>query len=129
MYKTRMGPVEKDAAANELIALFVSKLGASNLKKPRQKIPFNVWAAQNKPIVDAEFAKRAIGVPAVQHAKLRSSVFKELFEALPDHEQQAVVQEVVAQHQLALAEYENSLKAAPSTLPQDRQKYVYLLNT
>lgn len=124
MYKKRMGPAEKAAASNDLLALFMAKLGAGNLKKPRQKIPFNVWAAQNKPLVDTEFMKRSIGIPVARHAQLRSSVYKELFEALPEHEQQAVIQDVAAQHALALTEYENSCKAGPSTLPQDRQRCV-----
>lgn len=124
MYKKRTGTIRKDAAPTNLLALFMTKLGAGNLKKPRQKIPFNAWAAQNKIQVDAEFAKRSVGIPAAQHAQLRSSVYKEFFEALPEHEQQAVIQEVTAQHALALIEYENSLKSGPSMLPQDRQRYV-----
>lgn len=55
-------------------------------------------------------------------------MYKELFEALPDIEQQAVVQEVAAQHALALIEYENTLKAGPSTLAQDCQRYTCSVN-
>lgn len=100
-------------------------MGAAYAKKPCQKIAFNVWAANNRPIVDAEFARRVPGVPAAQHAQLQSAVYKELFEALPEPERQAVIQEVAAEHVLALTEYETLLKARPSTSPEDQQRYVY----
>lgn len=63
-------------------------------------------------------------VPAKQQAALRSSLYKELFEELPEEEQQEWVDRAEKEHREAIQNAANVLKSGPSAAVEDRQRYV-----
>ena len=107
------------------MALLVSKLTGTSLQRPRLKTAYNIWGPEHRSEIDPIFKERVQegNVPAARQAALRSAIYKEFFEALPQDEQNVWVLRAETEHQEALQNVENALKAGPSTAPADRQRY------
>lgn len=106
------------------MAILMSKLTGVGLQRPRMKTPYNMWGPQNRCFVDPVFAERVKenNVPTKNQAALRSSIYKELFEELPEDERQEWIERAEQEHQQALNKVDSTLKSGPSTAPEDRQR-------
>lgn len=110
--------------SSDPMAILMSKLTGNSLQRPRMKTPYNLWGPQNRCFVDPVFAERVKegNVPKRGQAALRSSIYKELFEELPEDEQREWTERAEREHQEALDQVTNTLKSGPSTAPGDRQR-------
>ena len=108
------------------MAILTAQLTGNALQKPRQKTAYNIWGPENRCFVDPVFNERvqSSSTPARQHAALRSSIYKELFDELPDEERREWTERAQREHSEALEKFNKTLKKAPSTRPEDRQRYV-----
>lgn len=95
-----------------------------SLTKPRKKTPANLWGPQNRALVDPVFNDRVEtdNVPASQHLKIRSAIYKEMFDALPQAEQKEWQDRAEREHETQLKAQRDAMKAPPSTVPADRQR-------
>ena len=107
------------------MAILMTKLTGGSIQKPRQKTAYNLWGPAHRCFVDPVFQERVKegNIPAKQHAALRSSIYKELFEELSEDERLEWTQRAEAEHQEALAKVDIALKAGASSAPEDRQRY------
>lgn len=108
------------------MAVLMTKLTGGTVQKPRQKTPYNLWGPANRIFIDPIFSERVRegNVPAKQQAALRSALYKELFEELPEEERQEWAERAEVEHQEALSKVNSALKAGASSTPEDRQRYV-----
>ena len=110
------------------MAALMAKLTGTSVQKPRLRTAFNLWGPANRCFVDPIFQDRVRegAVPASGHAALRSAIYKELFNELPEEERQEWVKKAEREHQEALTKVNQALKAGASDEPADRQRYNYL---
>ena len=115
--------------SSDPMAILMAKITGNSLQRPRQKTAYNIWGPENRAIVDPVFHERvrAGNVPGKQHAALRSAIYKELFEGLPDEERLEWINRAEREHRDALAKAENALNSGPSTAPADQQRYAHSL--
>ena len=108
------------------MAVLMSKLTGGSIQKPRQRTAYNLWGPAHRFFVDPIFQERVRegNVPAKQQAALRSALYKELFEELPENERREWTEKAEAAHRQALSKVDEALKAGPSDSPEDRQRYV-----
>lgn len=106
------------------MAILTAKLTGNSIQKPRQKTAYNVWGPKNRCFVDPIFNERVRNedVPAKRHAALRSAIYKELFEELPQDEQQEWIEQAEREHTEAIQKADGALKSEPSSAPEDRQR-------
>ncbi len=112
------------------MAILTAQLTGGAMQKPRQKTPYNLWGPANCVFVDPVFNKRVQqdSIPARQHAVLRSSIYKELFNKLPVDKRQEWIEKAEREHSDALKKFNQTLNSRPSTAPADQQRYVpYLM--
>lgn len=93
-----------------------AKLAGVDTKVPRLRTAYNVWGPQHRSVVDPIFATRVRDgdVPSNQHLALRSSIYKELFDALPEAEQQEWAEKAKQEHDRALEDLKTQAKRATS---------------
>lgn len=115
-----------ESGSDDPMAILTAQLTGNALQKPRQKTAYNIWGPANRFFVDPVFNERVRerGVPARQHAALRSSIYKELFDELPDDERREWTETAETEHSEALEKFNKTLKKTPSTKPEDRQRYM-----
>lgn len=108
------------------MAILTAQLTGSSLQKPRQKTAYNLWGPENRAFVDPVFNDRVRegSVPAKRQAALRSAIYKELFDELPDDERQEWTERAEREHMQALKKFNKTLEKIPSTKPEDRQRSV-----
>ena len=106
------------------MALLLSKITGTTLQRPRLRTPYNLWGPQNRCFIDPIFQEQVKegNVPASRQAALRSALYKELFEELPQGEQNEWTKRAEDKHREALAKVEKALKSEPSTDLADRQR-------
>lgn len=106
------------------MAILMAKLTGNSLHKPRQKTAYNLWGPQNRCFVDPVFNDRVRegNVPAKQQAALRSAVYKELFDDLPEDERKEWTEKAAEEHQEALKKSQEVFQAGPSAAAEDRQR-------
>lgn len=112
--------------SSDPIAVLTAKLTGNSITRPRMRTPYNLWGPSNRCFVDPIFLERVRdgNIPSKQHAAVRSSLYKELFEELPQDEQREWVERAEREHREAVEKVDGPLKAGPSTAPQDRQRSV-----
>lgn len=112
------------------MAVLNAKLTGSTVTRPRLRTPYNLWGPSNRCFVDPVFQERVRdgSVPARRQAALRSAIYKEMFEELPENEQREWAEKAEREHKDALEKVSGPLKAGPSTTPQDRQRFVILFH-
>ncbi|KJA18011.1 hypothetical protein HYPSUDRAFT_205740 [Hypholoma sublateritium FD-334 SS-4] len=127
--KTKNVKATFEMGSNDPMAILMSKLTGNSLQRPRLKTPYNLWGPSNRCFVDPVFAERVKegNVPAKGQAALRSSIYKELFEELPEDERREWVERAEREHQQALDKADAALKSGPSTAPEDRQRIIECL--
>ena len=113
------------------MAILMMKLTGGTMQKPCQKTPYNLWGPANRVFIDPIFSERVRegNVPAKQQAALRSVLYKELFEELPEEERQEWANKAEIEHQEALSKVESTLKLGASSAPADRQRYASYLSS
>jgi hypothetical protein len=62
------------------------------------------------------------------NAAFRAKILREMFEALPEEEREVIRGRAVAEARLAKEAYDTAMKGTPSKRPEDRQKYVFMIN-
>ncbi len=112
--------------SSDPMAILMSKLTGNTFQRPRQKTAYNLWGPENRNIVDPVFKQRMQegNVPAKHQAALRSSIYKELFEALPEDDRQRWVERAEREHRESLEKIDSNLKSGPSTAPEDLQRCI-----
>lgn len=110
------------------MATLMTKLTGNSIQRPRLRTAYNLWGPAHRCFVDPVFQERAQqeNLPASRHAALRSSIYKELFDELPQEERQEWFDRAEQEHQAALAKVSLALKTGASTAPEDRQRYISL---
>ncbi|KJA13978.1 hypothetical protein HYPSUDRAFT_209087 [Hypholoma sublateritium FD-334 SS-4] len=128
--KTRSKKTKFELGSSDPMAILMAKLTGNSIQKPRQKTAYNIWGPQNRCFVDPIFNERVRNeaVPAKRHAALRSAVYKELFEELPQDEQQEWLERAEREHQDAIQKADGALKSEPSLTPEDRQRIIECLH-
>lgn len=113
-------------SVNDPMSVLMSKLTGVSLTRPRLKTAYNLWGPENRYDIDPIFVQRVRegNVPVSRQAALRSSIYKEYFDALPEEEKQIWISRAEEEHQDALKKVEDALKSGPSTSPADRQRWV-----
>lgn len=111
-------------SVDDPMAVLMSKLTGATIHRPRLKTAYNIWGPENRAIVQPVFAERVKegNVPASHQAALRSAIYKEFFESLPENEQKRWSDRAEAEHRDALKNFQDVLKAGPSTEPADCQR-------
>lgn len=106
------------------MSILAAKLSGVSTTKPRKKTPANLWGPQNRALVDPVFNDRVEkgNVPSSQHLKLRSAIYKEMFDALPQAEQNEWQERADKEHDTQLKAQRDAMSAPPSTAPADRQR-------
>lgn len=101
-----------------------AKLAGVELKTPRMRTAYNVWGPQHRSIVDPVYNKRVQdgNVPAKEQLALCSSVYKELFEELPEAEQKKWADTAKRDHEQALERLKRQEKAASVHSNADYQR-------
>lgn len=114
--------------SSDPMAILTAKLTGNTTARPRLRTAYNLWGPNNRCFVDPVFQERVRdgNVPGRQQAALRSAIYKEMFEELPENEQREWVERAENEHREALEKVDGPLKAGPSTAPQDRQRFVAL---
>lgn len=116
--------------SSDPMAVLTAKLTGSTATRPRLRTAYNLWGPSNRCFVDPVFQERVRdgSVPARQQAALRSAIYKEMFEELPENEQREWAEKAEREHREALEKVSGPLKAGPSTAPQDRQRFATLFH-
>lgn len=107
------------------MAILMAKLTGNVLHKPHQRTAYNLWGPQNRCFVDPIFNERVRegNIPVKQQAALRSAVYKELFDELPEDKRRDWIKQAEEEHKIALKKAEDVWSAGPSAAPEDRQRY------
>lgn len=105
----------------------MTKLTGTSVQRPRLRTAYNLWGPANRCFVDPIFHDRVRddNVPATRQAALRSAIYKELFDELPNDERQEWIKKAEEEHQAALAKVSIALKNGASEAPEDRQRYIF----
>ncbi len=115
-----------EIGSSDPMAILMSKITGNSLQRPRQKTAYNLWGPEHRHLIDPIFKERVRegNVPATQQAALRSSLYKELFEELPEDQRKEWAERASREHREALEKIEGNLKSGPSTAPADLQRCV-----
>lgn len=106
------------------MALLMAQLTGNSTQRPRQKTAYNIWGPKNRFFVDPIFNERVRegNVPARRQATLRSAIYKELFDELPENERKEWTERAEREHAEALRKADKTLQSGPSTETEDRQR-------
>ena len=115
----------KETSLEDLIPTLLTRLTGTDVTKPRQAVPFNLWAKENKTLIDKEFNKRCNYQKPnkAERLNLRASMTRELFNKLSDGEKRDWVEKAKREHKEALEKWEATLAGPASMEPADRQRY------
>lgn len=104
--------------------ILMAKLTGSSLVKPRQPIPYNLWAAANADIVEKALdARRWVQQPSSKKLiNLRSTLTRSLFMDLPDDTRAEWEAKAKAGHAQVLADWAETIERPASTSSEYRQK-------
>ncbi len=90
--KTQSQKTTFEIGSSDPMAILMSKITGNSLQRPRQKTAYNLWGPEHRHLIDPIFKERVRegNVPATQQAALHSSLYKELFEELPEDQRKEV---------------------------------------
>lgn len=126
--KEHMGKKAKAQASDEdPMTVLTAKLTNTSSTKPRQPIPYYLWAAANSDIVDKAFEQeRERQKPEKKKlVNLRSTLIRKLFLELPEDVQKEWEAKAKEEHASTLLARKEKLEGPASTAPEDRQRYVH----
>lgn len=94
-------------------------------QKPRLKTPSNHWCKDhgNANLIQQEFDKVASTVKPKNRAACRAAIVSRMFKDLPEEQRQEWTDIAQAEHEEALAVYDELVKGKISTKSEDRQRY------
>ncbi|PPQ84465.1 hypothetical protein CVT26_007395 [Gymnopilus dilepis] len=114
--------VRSDPCFNNLI----NQLSGKEAGRPRKKTAVNVWRKTQRENIETKVKNLAEskGISKDRWAALRDKIARELFSQLSKETQDKWKAQAEEETKLAVEEYERSLKADPSTKPEDRQRAI-----
>jgi hypothetical protein len=120
------GAAKKLLDMDDPMTVLLAKLTGSSVSKPRQPIPYNLWAKENRAVIEMEYSKerRRLNSTKGDLMKLRAGVTRKLFDALPKNVRDGWQEKAKKEHVAALKAWEERLTGSPSTDPKSRQEYV-----
>lgn len=108
------------------MTILLAKLTGSSISKPRQPIPYNLWAKENRITIEAEYnrERRRLNSNKNNLIKLRAGVTRKLFDALPEDVRDEWQSKAKLEHVQAVKAWEERLTSPALTDPKSRQEYV-----
>lgn len=104
----------------------MAKLTGTSLSKPRQPIPYNLWAKEdaNREAVDREFKvqRSTLKSRKGELLTLRTKITKDLYDKLPETTKQEWRKRAKDIQGDSLRNWKETLEGPPSTEPADRQR-------
>ncbi|KAF9470946.1 hypothetical protein BDN70DRAFT_939309 [Pholiota conissans] len=113
------------------MAVLMSKLAGTPLKKPHMRTAYNVWSQRNRETVEAVYEERIrVGhVPRTKKMSVRTQVYKECFDKLDLEVKKTYERMAAEEHRLTIENMELALNSPPSQSPADRQQVLRGLPT
>jgi len=117
-----MDPKEP-GSQNPYRALLHKRTGIG-IQHPRLKSAVNTWRKTRRDDIEHEVRRIVLidGTPHSQLAKLRDSIARKMFEALPVEEQKQWGEHAKEEHEAILEVWKETTTGEPSTEPADRQQ-------
>lgn len=107
------------------LSSFAANINGHSTTKPRQAIPYNLWAKANLTVVDAAYAQHCLikgKPPRKKMLAVRAKITGRLFRKLPTEAQTEWKDAAEREHAEVLEERAKLFRGAPSELPCDRQR-------
>ena len=113
-----------ESGAQNPYRILLHQLTGTTIQKPRKIWVVNVWRKSHCKEIDlaAKTIADRENTPRSRLAAVRDKVARELFEKLPEVEQQEWVEQANEEHETALAKWKQETEGKPSTTPADRQR-------
>jgi hypothetical protein len=114
----------KDSGAQNPYRALLFKLTGVGMQRPRLKSAVDTWRKTQREDIEREVKRVVIrdGTPRSQLAKLRSTIARKFFEALPVEEQKNWSELAKEEHEAALERWKQDTSGEPSKDPVDRQQ-------
>lgn len=109
------------------MTIVMAKLTGSSISKPRQPIPYNLWAKEeaNREAIDLQFKARRSNrqVSRKELLTLRTGITKELYDKLPEETKNIWRTRAKDAQAESLSSWKRIIEGPASTEPIDRQRY------
>lgn len=114
----------KESGAQNPYRALLFKLTGVGMQRPRLKSAVDTWRKTRRDEIERE-VKRIVmkdGTPRSQLAKLRGTIARKIFEALPAEEKVQWAELAKEDHEAALERWKEDTSGEPSQDPIDRQQ-------
>lgn len=115
-----------EISTEDPMMILMAKLTGTSLSKPRQPIPYNLWAKEdaNREAVDREFKvqRSTLKSRKGELLTLRTKITKDLYDKLPETTKQEWRKRAKDIQGDSLRNWKETLEGPPSTEPADRQR-------
>ena len=114
----------KESGAQNPYRALLHKLTGVGIQRPRLRSPVNTWRKSQRDEIEREVRHIVLrdGTPRAQLAKLRDSIARKMFDALPGEEQKQWGEQAKEEHGNALEQWKQATTGEPSKEPADRQQ-------
>lgn len=114
----------KEPGAQNPYRALLHKLTGVGIQRPRLKSAVNTWRKTQRDNIEREVRRIVLidGTPRSQLAKLRDSIARKMFEALPVEEQKRWEEQAKEEHEAILEVWKDTTTGEPSREPADRQQ-------
>jgi hypothetical protein len=114
----------KEPGAQNPYRVLLHKLTGVGIQRPRLKSAVNTWRKDQRDDIEREVRCIVLidGTPRSQLAKLRDSVARGIFEALPVEQQKQWAEQAKDEHEAALEIWKETTTGELSKEPADRQQ-------
>jgi hypothetical protein len=114
----------KDSGAQNPYRALLFKLTGVGLQRPRLRSAVNTWRKTQRDEIEREVRRVVLrdGTPRSQLAKLRDTIARRIFEALPGEEQKQWAELAKEEHEAALETWKEETNGPPSKDPVARQQ-------
>lgn len=114
-----------EVSVDDPMTIILAKLTGTSLSKPRQPIPYNLWAKEdvNRDAIDQQFKTQRVHLQTRKREllTLRTKITKELYDKLPEETKREWRNHAKHAHNENLSDWKGILEGPPSTTPDDRQ--------
>ena len=113
-----------ESGAQNPYQILLHQLTGTTIQKPRKIWVVNIWRRTQCKQIDCEakiIAERE-NTPQSKLAAVCDKVVRELFEKLPELEQQQWMEQANEEHEAAVTKWKEATEGRPSTLPVDHQQ-------
>ena len=114
----------KDSGAQNPYRALLFKLTGVGMQRPRLKSAVDTWRKTQRDDIEREVKRIVLrdATPRSQLAKLRATIARRIFDALPVEEQKNWAELAKEEHEAALARWKVETTSEPSKDPVDRQQ-------